>query len=131
MESKSGYINIEWLLLLCFPADPSCQFCLACLVLSTGLLLDFLDSFWKLEVNLLGLLSVDSLGTGKFQTHLDFSVGQEVVINLMLCFLALFLFSSSRVPNQYASLFTPVRICLWLSTAQGLWVYLAGKSRGR
>lgn len=74
-------ISSRGLLLTCSPVDASCQFYLACLVLSTGFLFD-LDGRW--EVNLPGLASVASLEVGKCQARSDSFVGWGVVRNLVL-----------------------------------------------
>lgn len=93
--------------------DLTCQFFLACLMLSIGFLFD-LGGKW--EGNLLGLPSVDSLGLKKCQTQSDFRIEWGIVRNSVLCFSS----PSTGVPNQYA-FFSPIRILASLSIAQGWW----------
>lgn len=113
-------ISSGGLLLVWSSIDPSCQFCLAFLMLSTGLLFD-LGGRW--EVGLLGCLL---LLVGN-QDQSNFSAGWGVVRKFVLCFLFLF-FSNPRIPNQYAFIYTPVRACLLLSVAPGSWVNVAERS---
>lgn len=99
-------ISSSSMLLACSPVDLTCQFFLACLMLSIGFLFD-LGGKW--EGNLLGLPSVDSLGLRKCQTQSDFRIEWGIVRNSVLCFSS----PSTGVPNQYA-FFSPIRIYLCL-----------------